>query len=72
MKYRLFNKLYANLFGYFWLPCPSCGQMFGGHESSWKCKLIEGHTYSVCNDCGNNPKVIDERPFPTWLKRSEK
>ena len=25
-------KAYANLFGYFWLPCPTCGQMFGGHE----------------------------------------
>ena len=25
-------RLYAEANGYFWLPCPLCGQMFGGHE----------------------------------------
>jgi hypothetical protein len=34
MKHRILNKLYANIFGYFWTRCPICGQMFGGHE--WK------------------------------------
>lgn len=29
---RWFNYLYAHLFGYFWLPCPRCGRMFGGYE----------------------------------------
>ena len=29
---RLFHRFYAWLFGYFWLPCPRCGTMFGGHE----------------------------------------
>jgi hypothetical protein len=29
---RLFNKIYARLFGYFWKPCPICGECFGGHE----------------------------------------
>jgi len=32
MKHRYLNKIYAKFFGYFWLPCPLCGQMFGGHE----------------------------------------
>lgn len=31
---RLYHKKYADLFGYFWLPCPICGEMMGGHE--WK------------------------------------
>ena len=31
---RFLRKLYANVFGYFWLPCPICGEMFGGFESS--------------------------------------
>jgi len=31
---RYFNKLYANINGYFWLPCPVCGEYMGGHE--WK------------------------------------
>jgi hypothetical protein len=29
---RWLHRLWARLFGYFWLPCPSCGRMFGGHE----------------------------------------
>ena len=32
MKLRTLNRLFANVFGYFWLPCPLCGQEFGGHE----------------------------------------
>lgn len=24
--------IYAKILGYFWLPCPRCGRMFGGHE----------------------------------------
>ena len=32
MKYRLWNKFRAAIGGYFWLPCPLCGQFFGGHE----------------------------------------
>ena len=32
MKRRLLNKIYAFIHGYFWLPCPICGQYFGGHE----------------------------------------
>jgi hypothetical protein len=29
---RSFHQAYAWLFGYFWLPCPLCDRMFGGHE----------------------------------------
>lgn len=31
---RLLAKWYAYWAGYFWEPCDSCGQMFGGHERS--------------------------------------
>jgi hypothetical protein len=31
---RAFHCLYAHLQGYFWLPCPICGKMFGGHETA--------------------------------------
>jgi len=31
-KFRTLNKIYAFIFGYFWLPCRICGQNFGGHE----------------------------------------
>jgi hypothetical protein len=35
LRFRRLNRIYAFLFGYFWLPCPACGEMFGGHEAGW-------------------------------------
>lgn len=44
--------------GYFWLPCPVCGKMFGGHEvgdgTLWESKnprngIRKGR--SICPDC---------------------
>jgi hypothetical protein len=32
MMPRFLAKLYANLHGYFWLPCRVCGENFGGFE----------------------------------------
>lgn len=29
---RELQKVYARMNGYFWLPCPICYRMFGGHE----------------------------------------
>ncbi len=29
---RAANRFYARFNRYFWLPCPTCGQHFGGHE----------------------------------------
>ena len=29
---RWINRLWARLAHLFWLPCPRCGEMFGGHE----------------------------------------
>lgn len=31
-RFRFPNRVWAWLCGYFWLPCPECGEMFGGHE----------------------------------------
>jgi len=33
VRWRWLNRLYAGLFGYFWLPCPICARPFGGHET---------------------------------------
>ncbi len=47
---RLAEHLYANLNGYFWLPCPRCGRYFGGHE--WRdtvtCSVYKGRGYGAC------------------------
>lgn len=29
---RWMHRLYASLFGYFWVPCLLCGRYSGGHE----------------------------------------
>lgn len=29
---RWMHRAYARFFGYFWIPCPLCGYMRGGHE----------------------------------------
>jgi len=29
---RWWHWLRSQVRGYFWLPCPLCGRMFGGHE----------------------------------------
>jgi hypothetical protein len=49
---RLFHRLYAAMFGYFWRPCPVCGIEFGGHEikNVSTAGLIDkdGRAFSVC------------------------
>ena len=39
---RFIQKLYAKFAGYFWLPCPICRRMFGGHEIA-EATLIKGY-----------------------------
>jgi len=54
-KIRWFQKIYAILFGYFWLPCPICGKYFGGHEwqdnnyTALQISQYEGN--AVCINC---------------------
>ena len=32
MRIEAIEQVKAYMGGYFWLPCPMCGNMFGGHE----------------------------------------
>lgn len=34
-KARRIEEKYAHANGFFWLPCPVCGEPFGGHEVDW-------------------------------------
>lgn len=34
---------------FFWLPCPRCGKMFGGHEVAYK-PLPGGNRITCCPD----------------------
>jgi len=40
---RAAARLYAQMFGYFWLPCPVCGNYFGGQE--WR--DVDGHDAAI-------------------------
>lgn len=61
MKFRLINHLIATLGGYFWLPCPTCGQMMGGHEwhKSGYASIPIGTYQSrgICLDCAKEQKL---------------
>lgn len=54
---KILNQFYAWVFGYFWLPCPKCKAMFGGHQvSPGGAHVIvteaDGqHCYCVCPAC---------------------
>lgn len=48
MRFRKWNQLRAWFGGYFWINCPACGQMFGGHE--WR--DIDGKPSHIPVDSG--------------------
>ena len=50
---RFVERWYAKATGRFWLPCPICGEMFGGHE--WAGDLMDsiGHGRAVCANCAD-------------------
>ena len=66
---RLLNKLFANFFNYFWLPCPLCGENFGGHEWNKPNQSIMTSWSSgdgVCPNC--IPAAIDYNK--KWIKEN--
>ena len=69
---RLLNRIYAFIFGYFWLPCPVCGKKFGGHEHVWTTPLIsdDGRAYSVCSHkCGAKAQEMNDENNHHWPMR---
>lgn len=65
---RLFHKVYAWFYGYFWLSCPSCGRKFGGHEvvEGNRVKPVGSGYFCVCPKChaagiGIDPKYMKTR-----------
>lgn len=77
---KLLNQFYAFVFGYFWLPCPKCGEMFGGHQhraGGAHVIVNEGdgpHCYCVCPAC-DTPElraenmIEQQRSFAAMLDR---
>lgn len=52
---RWFHWTYAHAFAYYWLPCPLCGEYYGGHESHYggyiDVPAPGGGSYTVCDTC---------------------
>ena len=64
---RLWHKLRAKLFGYFWLPCPICGEMFGGHESHGSLYLARGRGKATCWGCrAEAERLTQENVAAEW------
>jgi hypothetical protein len=57
---RHLHRVFANLMGYFWLPCPICHEPFGRHEwtdtSVGVLTDVPGVTKGVCTACAEKYK----------------
>lgn len=66
---RWFNHLYAILGAYFWLPCPICGEYFGGHEVSGVLLDTSFSGKCICPNCPNEADKINRNNFPDIYPR---
>lgn len=66
LRHRWLHRAVAHVLGYFWLSCPSCGQMFSGRE--WKAP----DRFAFIGDRGVCPACTDyNRAHPEeWAARS--
>lgn len=60
--------------GYFWLPCPICGEEFGGHE--WKdpravLKTSPHEGWGVCSDCIEEAQRRNAANMVLWAKQAQ-
>lgn len=70
---RRFHQLYARTFGYFWLPCPICGEHFGGHEIKDRKTahvVVDGHSWNVCPKPACNSEAIS-RNIKQWYQQKK-
>lgn len=59
--------MYARFRGFFWLPCPLCERMFGGHEwrdvggrpSSVPDPAAPGESWGICPVCTRAGRGIE-------------
>jgi hypothetical protein len=72
VRFRRLHRIWAALGGYFWLPCPLCGEFFGGHEwcdRDGRSSSIAapdrgaGKRVAICPDCtraghGDNTNIV--------------
>jgi hypothetical protein len=62
-KPRWLAKLWAYFGGYFWLPCPVCGESFGGQEWARDLWIDEYSGCGVCANCVEEANRRNKRTF---------
>jgi hypothetical protein len=56
---RDWHRDYAEANNYFWLPCPLCGEMFGGHEKgAGMLYRGSGRGVGTCAGCADKARQI--------------
>jgi DNA-directed RNA polymerase subunit RPC12/RpoP len=61
VSWRWLNRVYADVSGFFWLPCVRCGREFGGHEAGRGIpdpKRGVGASTSVCRYCSHEMQTM--------------
>lgn len=60
---RWIAHLIANVLGYFWLPCPLCGEMFAGFEWLPGNSLMVDWSLGqgVCPNCGDQARTLNAK-----------
>jgi hypothetical protein len=56
---RTLHRLWARLFGYFWLPCDHCGRCVGGHERGWQARNSQTGASFLCPRCAPDAAIYD-------------
>lgn len=78
-RFEILERAKAAAGGYFWLPCPNCGRMFGGHESNdgeilWS-ETEPGRGRITCTDAECKQQVRDKNQknpaAPTMAHQAE-
>lgn len=72
LRFRILAKIWADLMGYFWLPCPVCGQYFSGNELKppfSHVSLPDGSVKCVCPKTSCNEEANRRERFVA-LRRS--
>lgn len=65
---RFIHYIYAHAMAYYWLPCPICWRMYGGHENDggtlWDSRYSGRGVCPNCTDEANrrNAEFFDKLP----------
>lgn len=69
MTPRFLHRLYAWWRACFWMPCPRCGRMFGGHEefgTPLPDPDVPGKAWVTCDRCILDPVDTTAEQVRAW------